>query len=260
MDPEDEGRALVRLLWRSEAGEPARGRKGPKQRLTVDEVVASAIELADAEGLSAVTMRALAARLGVGPMSVYTYVPTRDVLVALMVDAVAAAQPPVEPAPMLRDSLVAAVRARRAEYLAHTWLLDAPSWRDVLGPGRIAQYEAQLALLEDLPISDLERDWLIVLLESFAAGAARSSGARGAASRPLTDAQWWEVVGPELATVMPAGKYPIAGRVGTAVGEHYSGPGDPDAGFERGLQVLLDGLESSVAGLRSARTPGVSAS
>ncbi|MEC4612646.1 TetR/AcrR family transcriptional regulator [Tsukamurella tyrosinosolvens] len=251
MNPEDEGRELVRLLWRSEAGEQARGRKGPKQRLTVDEVVASAIELADAEGLPAVTMRALAGRLGVGPMSVYTYVPTRDVLVALMVDAVAAAQPLVEPLDTLRDSLAAAVRARRDEYLAHTWLLDAPSWRDVLGPGKIGQYEAQLALLEDVPISDLERDWLIVLLESFAAGAARSSGARGAASRPMTDAQWWEVVGPELSTLMPPGKYPIAGRVGTVVGEHYSGPGDPDAGFELGLQVLLDGLESRIPGLRA---------
>ncbi len=250
MNAEDEGRALVRLLWRSEAGEPARGRKGPKQRLTVDEVIASAVDLADAEGLPAVTMRALAARLGVGPMSVYTYVPTRDVLVALMVDAVALAQPPAERRGSLRESLVGAVRARRDEYLAHTWLLDAPSWRDVLGPGKIAQYEAQLALLEDLPIDDLERDWLIVLLESFAAGAARSSGARGAASRPMTDAQWWEVVGPELAVVMPPGKYPLAGRVGTVVGEYYSGPGDPDAGFELGLQVLLDGLESRIPGLR----------
>ncbi|WP_259144738.1 TetR/AcrR family transcriptional regulator [Tsukamurella ocularis] len=250
MNPEDEGRALVRLLWRAEAGEPAPGRKGPKQRLTVDEVVASAIELADAEGLAAVTMRALAARLGVGPMSVYTYVPTRDVLVALMVDAVALAQPPVERLATLRASLVAAVGARRDEYLAHTWLLDAPSWRDVLGPGKIGQYEAQLALLEDLPIGDLERDWLIVLLESFAAGAARSSGARGAASRPMTDAQWWEVVGPELAALMPPGKYPIAGRVGTVVGEYYSAPGDPDAGFELGLQALLDGLESRIPGLR----------
>ncbi|ADG79036.1 Transcriptional regulator, TetR family OS=Tsukamurella paurometabola (strain ATCC 8368 / DSM/ CCUG 35730 / CIP 100753 / JCM 10117 / KCTC 9821 / NBRC 16120/ NCIMB 702349 / NCTC 13040) OX=521096 GN=Tpau_2430 PE=4 SV=1 [Tsukamurella paurometabola] len=252
MNPEDEGRALVRLLWRSEAGESARGRKGPKQRLTVDEVVASAVALADAEGLSAVTMRALAARLGIGPMSVYTYVPTRDVLVALMVDAVALAQPPAEPRSTVRESLIAVVRARRDEYLAHPWLLDAPSWRDVLGPGKIGQYEAQLALLEDLSISDLERDWLVVLLESFAAGAARSSGARGAASRPMTDAQWWEVVGPELAARIPPGKYPIAGRVGTVVGEHYSGPGDPDAGFELGLQVLLDGLESRIPGL-SAR-------
>lgn len=252
MSPEDEGRALVRLLWRAEAGEPAAGRKGPKQRLTVDEVVDSAIALADAEGLAAVTMRALAARLGVGPMSVYTYVPTRDVLVALMVDAVALAQPPVERLATVRASLVAAVRMRRDEYLGHPWLLDAPSWRDVLGPGRLTHYEAQLALIEDLPIDDIERDWMLVLLESFAAGAARSSGARGAASRPMTDAQWWDVVGPELAAVMPADRFPLAGRVGTAVGEHYSAPGDPDAGFERGLQVLLDGLESTIPEL-SAR-------
>ncbi|GAA1082582.1 TetR/AcrR family transcriptional regulator [Tsukamurella spumae] len=249
MNPEDEGRALVRLLWRSETGEPARARKGPKQRLTVDEVVRSAIGLADAEGLAAVTMRALSARLGVGPMSVYTYVPTRDVLVALMVDAVAQEQPAVRRLTTLRESLAAAVRARRDEYLVHTWLLDAPSWRDVLGPGRIAQYEAQLALLEDLPIGDIERDWLLVLLESFAAGAARSAGARGAASRPLTDAQWWGVVGPELAAVMPPGGFPLAARVGTAVGEYYSAPGDPDAGFELGLQVLLDGLEARIPGL-----------
>ncbi len=215
-------------------------------------MVAAAIELADAEGLPAVTMRALAARLGVGPMSVYTYVPTRDVLVALMVDAVAAGQPPVVRLATLRDSLMAVVRARRDEYLAHTWLLEAPSWRDVLGPGRIGQYEAQLALLEEVPIGDLERDWLIVLLESFAAGAARSSGARGAASRPMTDAQWWEVVGPEIATLMPSGRYPLAGRVGSVVGQHYSGPGDPDAGFELGLMVLLDGLESRIPGLSAS--------
>ncbi|WP_019204486.1 TetR/AcrR family transcriptional regulator [Tsukamurella sp. 1534] len=252
MTPDDEARALVRLLWRAETGGPALPRKGPKQRLTVDRVVAAAIELADAEGLPAVTMRALAARLGVGPMSVYTYVPTRDVLVALMVDAVAAGQPPVVRLATLRDSLMAVVRARRDEYLAHTWLLEAPSWRDVLGPGRIGQYEAQLALLEEVPIGDLERDWLIVLLESFAAGAARSSGARGAASRPMTDAQWWEVVGPEIATLMPSGRYPLAGRVGSVVGQHYSGPGDPDAGFELGLMVLLDGLESRIPGLSAS--------
>ena len=250
MTPEDEGRALVRLLWRSETGEPVRARKGPKQRLTVDEIVDSAIALADAEGLAAVTMRALAGRLGIGPMSVYTYVPTRDVLVALMVDAVALAQAPVAPSSTVRASLAAAVRARREEYLAHPWLLDAPSWRDVLGPGRLSHYEAQLGLIEELPIGDIERDWLLVLLESFAAGAARSSGARGAASRPLTDAQWWEVVGPELAAVMPAGRFPLAGRVGTAVGEHYSAPGDPDAGFELGLEVLLDGIVARVPGMR----------
>ncbi|GAA1105971.1 TetR/AcrR family transcriptional regulator [Tsukamurella strandjordii] len=250
--PEDEARTLVRLLWRGETTGPGTPRRGPKQRFTVDEVVRAAIELADAEGLSAVTMRALGGRLGVGPMSLYTYVPTRDVLVALMVDAIAATQDPPVRRPTIRDSLADAVRARRGEYLAHPWLLDAPSWRDVLGPGRLTQYEAQLSLVEDLPIDDIERDWLIVLLESFAAGAARSSGARGAAARPMTDAQWWDVVGPELAAVLPADRFPLAGRVGTTVGEYYSAPGDPDAGFELSLEVLLDGIESRIPGIGTA--------
>lgn len=249
MTPAEEARALVRLLWRAETGEVVRTRRGPRQRFSVDEVVDAAIALADAEGLAAVTMRALGQRLGVGPMSVYTYVPTRDVLVALMVDAVASGQEPVVRLQTVRESLASAVRARRREYLAHAWLLDAPSWRDVLGPGRLTQYEAQLSLVEGLPIDDIERDWLIVLLESFAAGAARSAGARGAASRSMTDAQWWDVVGPELIAVMPPGRFPLAGRVGTTVGEYYSAPGDPDAGFELGLQVLLDGIEARIPGL-----------
>lgn len=249
MTPAEEARALVRLLWRAETGEVVRTRRGPRQRFSVDEVVDAAIALADAEGLAAVTMRALGQRLGVGPMSVYTYVPTRDVLVALMVDAVASGQEPVVRLQTVRESLASAVRARRREYLAHAWLLDAPSWRDVLGPGRLTQYEAQLSLVEGLPIDDIERDWLIVLLESFAAGAARSAGARGAASRSMTDAQWWDVVGPELNAVMPPGRFPLAGRVGTTVGEYYSAPGDPDAGFELGLQVLLDGIEARIPGL-----------
>ena len=243
MDPRDEARALVRMLWRGQGAQAVRPRRGPRQKYTVDEVVGRAIELADAEGLAAVTMRALGQRLGIGPMSVYTYVPTRDVLVALMVDAVAAAQEPVTARATVRASLAAAVRSRRAEYLAHSWLLDAPSWRDVLGPGRLLHYEAQLTLVEDLPMNDLERDWLIVLLESFAAGAARSSGARGASTRSLTDAQWWEVVGPELAAASGAERFPLAQRVGTTVGEYYSAPSDPDAGFELSLDVLLDGIE-----------------
>ena len=77
-DPSEPDPALP-LLWRHEpavAAELARtARRGPRQRLTVDDVVDAAIDLADREGLAAVTMRSLAQHLGVGAMSVYTYVP-----------------------------------------------------------------------------------------------------------------------------------------------------------------------------------------
>ena len=64
----------------------------------------AAIDLADERGLAAVSMRALAAELGVGPMSLYTYVPTRDVLVALMIDHVTARTPMPGPAPTVVES------------------------------------------------------------------------------------------------------------------------------------------------------------
>ena len=56
--------------------------------LTVDEVVDAAIEIADRDGLAALAMRSLAEQLGIGVMSLYTYVPSRNDLIALMFDQV----------------------------------------------------------------------------------------------------------------------------------------------------------------------------
>src|SRR6476469_3712803 len=66
---------------------------GTRQGLTVDEVVASATALADAEGLDAVTMRRVAGQLGVVPMTLYTYVPGKAELLDLMLDAAYQAMP-----------------------------------------------------------------------------------------------------------------------------------------------------------------------
>ncbi|PRC41315.1 TetR family transcriptional regulator, partial [Mycobacterium sp. ITM-2017-0098] len=63
----------LELLWRT-SGE-TRATRGPKQRTTVDAVVAAAIDIADTDGLGALTIRSVAARLGIAPMATYTYVP-----------------------------------------------------------------------------------------------------------------------------------------------------------------------------------------
>ncbi len=52
--------------------------------------MAAAIELADAEGLGALSMRRVAERLGVGTMSLYTYVPGKAELLDVMLDTVLA--------------------------------------------------------------------------------------------------------------------------------------------------------------------------
>lgn len=239
----DDARTLVRLLWRAEARDDG-PRRGPRQRVSVDDIVTAAIDLADERGLGAVSMRALAAELGVGPMSLYTYVPTRDVLVALMIDHVTARTPMPGSAPTVVESLAGVARALRAECLDHPWLLAASPWRQVLGPHRLARYERQLELLESTDISDVQRDHIIALLGAFVAGNAREAvGERTAAEESgMSDARWWEIVGPELAAVIPDGAYPLSDRVGSAVGEIHQAPGAPDDAFEFGLARVLDGL------------------
>ncbi|MEO9330047.1 TetR/AcrR family transcriptional regulator [Gordonia aurantiaca] len=244
MSPADDARTLVRLLWRPGPEADARPRRGPKQRVSVDEIVDTAVDLADRNGLDAVSMRALATALGIGPMSLYTYVPSRDVLVALMIDRVAADHPMPAPATTPTASLAAIARALRDELLAHPWLLDAPPWRHVLGPNWLARYDRQLEALEPADVPDLDRDRILSVLTSFVVGNAREAvSARTAPSRSgMSDAEWWEAVAPELDAVIPDGVYPLANRVGSAAGELYQAPGAPADVFEFGLARLLDGL------------------
>src|SRR6476660_9220556 len=70
----------VALAW----GIAASPQRGPKREMSVERIVEAAVELADAEGLGAVSMAAVAARLGYTPMSLYRYVTAKDDLVLLM--------------------------------------------------------------------------------------------------------------------------------------------------------------------------------
>ena len=73
---------MIELLW----DPPGPGRRGPRQRISLEQVVDGAMALADADGLEALSMRGFAKHLGVGAMSLYTYVPGNDELFELMID------------------------------------------------------------------------------------------------------------------------------------------------------------------------------
>ena len=75
-------RGLV-LLW----GRRERPTRGPKPALDIERIVRAGVEVADAEGLEALSMRKVAGRLGVGTMSLYRYVPSKQELLDLMFDA-----------------------------------------------------------------------------------------------------------------------------------------------------------------------------
>lgn len=238
------------LLWRHvlPAGDEA-PRRGRPPKVSVDEVVDAAIELADRDGLSALSMRALADHLGVGAMTLYSYVASKDDLVVLMLDQVLGRTelPPLEGDLRARLTLLAEVQL--ADHRAHPWLLDVVGIRPWLGPNVADRYEWQLSAVEGVGLDDIEMDQTVTLVIGFATNIARAEHAVRQAERQSgrTDLEFWEANSEELGRVMAGRDYPLAGRVGSAAGELYQAGSDPRRELEFGLARIIDGIEAHLA-------------
>lgn len=234
---------VLPLLWR-DPEQDAPVRRGPKQQVSLDAVLDAAIELADAEGLAALSMRRLAQRVGLGAMSLYTYVPGRDELVVLMVDHVLGRsdRPPHEEDARRRIESVA--ESAFEELRTHPWLLDTSDLRAWLGPNSTDRYEWQLSAVDGLGLSDVEMDQAVTLLEGIAATALRAHHAVVAAERRsgLTELDWWNANADALVALMGDREFPLASRIGQAAGELYQAASDPDRQFRFALDRVIDGL------------------
>lgn len=232
----------MELLW----GTGERATRGPKPGLTLDRIVTAAIELADAEGLAAVSMRRLSTELGAGTMSLYRHVPGRAELVDLMLDRVQGegARAP-EPdagsttAPGWRKTVETAARDELALYRAHPWLLSVNQTRPVLGPGAVGGMESMLAGIKDTGLTDPELVSVIIMVSGYVSGVARTQvhAVEVQQVTGVSDDEFWRAQEPMLSTVMTSGRYPLM----AALSPEAFGP-DFDH-FEFGLQRLLDGLE-----------------
>ncbi|HEY6800954.1 MAG TPA: TetR/AcrR family transcriptional regulator [Agromyces sp.] len=252
MSTESTGRGepdrTLHLLWRHRLGEPL-GSRGPKQRSSVDAVVDAAIEIADDEGIDALSMRRIAERLGLKPMSVYTYVPGKAELIDLMVDRVAGEQPLPDLGGTLRQRLEQVARLTWNEYLRHPWLLSIDTSRPPLGPNVSDRWEWSLRAIDGLGLSDLDMDQVIALVVGFVTGPARAFVDAQRLHREVSesDEEWWSRNAPILEQIMDPDRYPISGRVGQAAGEEYGAAADPERSFEFGLARVIDGIEAYVA-------------
>ena len=236
----DELAETLRLLWRHERPGGERAKPGPRQRLDVDDVLSVAIDVADRGGLAAVSMRTLATGLGIGAMSVYTYVTSRDQLIALMVDATLGRieLPPHDTDISARLEAVADLAYR--VHRRHPWLAEASGLRPGLGPHAFALYEWQLEAVQPLGVDDIELDQSVSLLTGFAVNA--SSLASQSADPSQDDLDWWTTVAPVLGEVTDEATYPLAHRIGTAAGEAYGAARDAGREYEFGLKAIVHGL------------------
>ena len=112
-----------------------RGRARPSEPRTREEIVHAALAVADDEGFEAVSMRNVAARLGVGTMTLYSYVSSKEDLLDLMFDEVMSELLLPEPLPEdWRGALTAIAQRTRGVWSRHPWMASSIGERSGLGP------------------------------------------------------------------------------------------------------------------------------
>jgi AcrR family transcriptional regulator len=238
-------RRTIELLWGVR-----RRRRGPRPSLSGEQIVAKAMELTDRDGLGGLSMRRLADELGITAMSLYGYVPSKAELLDVMSDRVyGEITSRGEPAAPWQTRLAALARQHWALLLSHPWLLQIAASRPLLGPNVTALYDAELAAVDGLGLTDIEMDLIVSLLDDYVRGAARGAAeaAEAQARTGMSDQQWWEAYGPLLAEVLDPARYPTAVRVGSAAGAEYDAAHDPDRSFTFGLQRIIDGIDAFIS-------------
>ncbi|MFJ6360376.1 TetR/AcrR family transcriptional regulator [Streptomyces globisporus] len=215
---------------------PERGARGPAPERSRAQITTAALALADAEGLAAVSMRALAQRLGTGPASLYRYVGSRDELLDLMADAVAGELDlSVAPAGDWLDDLVGLARQSKAAHVRHPWLADLNDRRgEVLGPHAIDYLDHALGILSPAPGTAGQKLEAIGLLGALAVlFARRESAATSSSGDPAARAA-------HLAAVAAEGRHPhLLAALTTADAPPLA---DRDAQFVRLLRRLLPAM------------------
>jgi DNA-binding transcriptional regulator YhcF (GntR family) len=220
-------------------------RAGEKEvELTRDRLVRAGIAIADAEGLEALSMRAVAARLGVATMSPYHHVGSKEELILLMADAAyGEARYPERPVQGWRARLEVGARVLWRLYRRHPWLAQlGPLARPLPLPNLLRHGDWVVAALSDLGLPAKRVLDLEILLYSHGQGLAANleREARAEADTGLSDEQWLDAQTPLLSSIAASGHHPHFAAMLAGLGDGYDF--DLDALFELGLQALLDGF------------------
>lgn len=218
--------------------------RGPQRELSHERIVEAAVEIADAEGLEAVTMQRVAATFGFTTMALYRYISSKAELHRLMADA---ALDHDELVAIPTDDWRAGIRewaaVLRRRYLTHPWLLQLPLDRELLlMPNNVAMADVAMRALRPLGIGAQERLAVLVaasvLVRGFAALQAEMfaepygypPGTREALAEVVTNARF-----PDIAPLVADGSY--LGQSPDA-----EPPEADDLDLDLGLELLLDGV------------------
>ena len=236
---------------------PARGARSPiwserapgsrRPSVSREQIADQALAIADAEGLDAVSMRRVAAELGVGTMTLYHYVRTKDDLWSLMGDRIMGELlvPDAElPLDDWRTAITAIARNSKGVFDRHPWVFTAMEGGR-MGPNGLRHFEQSLAAVASTGADAASRLEIIALVDDFVFGYALR---RAQDQQERIDEVWMQAAEAYVTEQLETGEYPYL--------EALLGDGDRRATwdrlaelahgsdrFEHGLEAMLDGIE-----------------
>lgn len=222
----------------------------PRDTLTRDQIVRTAVELLDAEGLEGLNMRALGKRLDSAATAVYWHVKNKDNLVLLATDRVwgELGLPDLE-AVGWRSAATAMATDLHQMFTRHPWLVQVFAAHLVYGEGKARHDEHHLAVYETAGFTGAQADQAAAAVFTYVLGNAAGAAATASLTRRLTrngataEQQFHDAMtkAQQIAMAYPR----LRARLQTPAAADYNAA--PDKTFEFGLQTLLDGLQQQIA-------------
>ena len=231
----------LQLLW----GREPEGRRGPKPGRSIEEIGHAAIDIADRDGLDAVSMKGVATAIGFTTMSLYRYIDSKDELHAVMLDL--AYGPPdltFRANQPWRARITAWAREISARRLAHPWTVELAQSAPPLTPNAMAWMEAGLAALEQTGLPIQQQLSAMLAIDGWGQNHVRQSGQMGLVGPSDPDGPGARYV-QHLSELVDPVHFPHIASAGPALmddGEDFF-----EEEFARGLGMLLDGLEALIA-------------
>ncbi|WP_035769857.1 TetR/AcrR family transcriptional regulator C-terminal domain-containing protein [Arthrobacter castelli] len=235
-DSEPELPRGIALAW----GVAATPQRGPRRELSVEGIVATAMEIADAEDLTAVSMTAVAAKLGYTTMSLYRYVSAKEDMVLLMYEQAFGVPPRPDGDVGWREAARALFDSQLAVYRARPWVLDIPIRGIPSTPNTVAWMDAGLAAFESTPLSQADRLSATLLLSGQAYWQSLiermyTQAAPDESTLEEVERSWEQM----LRSLVTAEQFPAVSRV---LEEGLLGPESTNDPFAVGVELVLDGI------------------
>ena len=225
-----------------------RGRM-PRDTLTREKIVKTAIDLLDSDGLEGLSIRALGNRLGSAATAIYWHVGSKDNLITLAADQVwhEISLPGLATAGW-RAAATALATSLHAMLTHHPWLVQAFGSQVLYGPGKARHDDCSFAIYEAAGFTSAQASQAAATVFTFVLGNALGPAAAASLTRKLSqdegDAD--DLMRDHLAKATEiAVRFPrLRARLGNASAADYAAA--PEGSFEFGLRVILDGLEAQL--------------